>query len=343
MPKRVLIVDDSSFIREVLSSLLSDDPELEIVGTAIDAQDARQKIKTLNPDVITLDIEMPGMSGLQFLEQLMRLRPIPVVMISSRTQKGATDTVLALELGAVDFVAKPVDDPNGIGALASEILLKVKAAANAQVFGATEVPKPVPSPNAPSQQVLESKIIAIGASTGGVEAIRTVLAGLPSRSPPIIITQHMPANFTARFADRLNDISPFRVSEAKDGDILVPGHAYIAPGDLHLTLQSTGLKRSIQLDKREKVSGHRPSVDVMFGSLASRFAKNTIAVLLTGMGQDGAKSMLDLRNNGAVTIGQDKSSCVIYGMPGAAMKLGAVEHEVALPRISQKILEYFMK
>lgn len=339
MTARVLVVDDSALMRQMLTSILAEDPDITVVGTATDAEDARGKIRSLNPDVITLDITMPGMDGLAFLERIMKLRPMPVVMVSSRTQAGAADTVLALEMGAVDFVAKPDGDSGGILALSDEICRKVMAASNARVRAApltSQSARPAP---ALSGTAATGQVIAIGASTGGVEAIRTVLCGLPSDCPPVIITQHMPAGFTTRFADRLNEVTPLTVSEAEDGDILKPGHAFVAPGERHLTVIGDGTGRRVRLDDSGKVSGHKPSVDVMFDSLCGSLAAKTVAVILTGMGQDGAKSMLKLREAGAVTIGQDEASSVIFGMPGVAKSIGAVMHQRPVTQIAQTIVE----
>ncbi|MGJ8529925.1 protein-glutamate methylesterase/protein-glutamine glutaminase [Maritalea sp.] len=341
---KVLVVDDSALIREVLSSLLSADSEIHVVGTACDPIDARGKIKTLNPDVVTLDIEMPNMNGLEFLEKIMRLRPTPVVMISTLTQKGARETLLALELGAVDFVAKPGHDlAGGLEQFGKEVREKVIAAAQSDVRGramarqpqtAQSRQKPIPS----GAKVAGSSLIAIGASTGGVEAIKTVLSGLPKDAPPVIIAQHMPAGFTERFAARLDETCEMTVTEAKERELLVPGHAYVAPGDFHLRVERSSGQLKCRLGEDATVSGHRPSVDVLFESVAKQVGADAVGAILTGMGKDGAMGIKQMHDAGCFTIGQSKSSALIYGMPRAAMELGGIVEEAPVEKIAEKLM-----
>src|SRR5690606_27041005 len=294
-PARVLIVDDSSLMRNLLTAVLSDDPEIEVVGTASDPFDARDKIKALNPDVITLDVEMPRMDGVTFLRKIMSLRPTPVVMVSSLTQAGADITLEALEIGAVDFVAKPVADiTHAMEALTAEICAKVKIAARTRVKAARPARE---RRQAVRRRMADpaSRLVVVGASTGGVEALKALLMDFIPDGPPILITQHMPERFTAAFANRLNRECPMRVCEAAQGQPLEPGHAYIAPGQKHLELARDGLRYVCRLTEDEPVSGHRPSVDVLFRSAARVAGARTIGVILTGMGKDGAEGMLELR------------------------------------------------
>jgi two-component system chemotaxis response regulator CheB len=342
---KVLVVDDSALIREVISSLLSVGDDIHVVGTACDPIDARGKIKTLNPDVVTLDIEMPNMNGLAFLEKIMRLRPTPVVMISTLTQKGAQETLLALELGAVDFVAKPGHDlAGGLEQFGREVREKVIAAAQSDVRGRAMARGPQPASAAPVKPVasgakLSSKaLIALGASTGGVEAIKTVLTGLPKDAPPVVIAQHMPAGFTGRFAQRLNETCGLNVVEAGERTILEPGHAYIAPGHAHLRVEKSSGQLKCRLGEDGPVSGHRPSVDVLFESVAKQVGADAVGAILTGMGKDGANGLKLMRDAGCYTVGQSKSSALIYGMPRAAMELGAVEEETSVEKIAAKLI-----
>ena len=338
-PVRVLIVDDSAVMRQLLTTLLSADPEIEVVGTAADALAARDRIKALNPDVITLDIEMPGMDGVTFLRKIMTLRPMPVVMFSTLTQAGAEVTLEALEVGAVDFVAKPTSDvATAMAGLASELQSKVKAAARSR----THVRRSAPPARSRERVKLKhpaNKVIVIGASTGGVEALKAVLMGLPSDCPPIVITQHMPPRFTTAFAERLNRECPMRVSEAAHGDRIEPGHAYIAPGAYHLEVARQGSHLACALSEAPPVSGHRPSVDVLFRSAARTVGSISVGVILTGMGKDGAQGMLELRRAGAVTLGQDEDSSLIYGMPRAAFEIGAVARQYPLGDMADGIIE----
>ncbi|MGF1476625.1 MAG: chemotaxis response regulator protein-glutamate methylesterase [Geminicoccaceae bacterium] len=338
---RALIVDDSALMRQILSRILSEDPDIEVVGAAPDPLIARQMIKDLNPDVITLDIEMPRMDGLSFLERIMGLRPMPVVMVSSLTKKGADVTLAALDMGAVDFIAKPtIDLEHNWSAISAELTAKIKAAARARV-GVRGGP-PVAAKPASVQGLgfrATDKIVAIGASTGGVEALREVICALPADGPPVLIAQHMPTGFTARFAERLNGISAMSVSEAKHNARVLPGHVYIAPGHGHLKLSRSGAYYNCVISDEGLVSGHRPSVDVLFSSVALAAGKNAIGAILTGMGKDGAKGLLKMREAGAATLGQDEASCLIYGMPRAAQEIGAVQKELPLAKIASALLE----
>jgi two-component system chemotaxis response regulator CheB len=337
-PVRVLIVDDSALMRQLISTLLLADPEIKVVGTAPDPHVARERIKALNPDVITLDVEMPHMDGVTFLRKIMTLRPMPVVMISTLTQAGAEVTLEALEIGAVDFIAKPTTDvASAMATLARELQEKVKAAARTRV-GARRVP-PIPVP--PRQRLGRStgKIVLIGASTGGVEALKALLMSLPADCPPVLITQHMPARFTAAFANRLDKECPMTVSEAVRNEIVEPGHVYIAPGSHHLELVRIGNQYACSLSDGPAVSGHRPSVDTLFRSGARVIGAAGIGVILTGMGKDGAEGMLELRRAGATTLGQDEASSLIYGMPRVAFERGAVMHQHSLMHMADAILD----
>jgi two-component system chemotaxis response regulator CheB len=336
-PVRVLIVDDSAVIRQLLSMLLSGDPEIEVVGTAGDPYEARERIKALNPDVVTLDVEMPNMDGVTFLRKIMTLRPMPVVMISTLTQAGAEITLEALEIGAVDFIAKPtVDIANTLTGLSAELQAKVKQAAHARV-GVRRVP--VPMRRRERSVGRSEKIIAVGASTGGVEALKLLLMDMPAECPPILITQHMPPRFTTAFAERLNRECPMTVSEAKHDDVVEPNHAYIAPGSHHMELVRSGSHYKLRLDDGPTVSGHRPSVDFLFRSVARVAGKTAIGVILTGMGKDGSNGLLDMRNAGATTLGQDEATSLIYGMPRAAFENGAVMKQFALSHMADAILD----
>ena len=331
---RVLIVDDSASMRAMLKRMLSADPEIEVVGVAPEPDVARAMIKDLNPDVITLDIEMPGMDGLSFLERIMRLRPMPVVMCSTLTARGAEATIQALRLGAVDCVAKPTGNPLDIALSSAELCATVKGAARSTVRRAAE-------PVAPLKPVpvgaLRDVVIAIGASTGGVEALFSVLKALPVNCPPVLVVQHMPAAFTPGFAARLNSECALRVIEARDGMPIERGTVYIAPGgQTHMEL-SGGLHGRIKLRAGDPYGGHRPSVDILFESVAS-LGPAAVGVMLTGMGADGATGLLAMRRAGARTFGQNKETCVVYGMPRAAFVLGAVEREVALTAMPGAIL-----
>jgi len=338
-PVRVLVVDDSAVMRQLLSTLLSADPEIEVVGTAPDPHVARERIKELNPDVVTLDVEMPRMDGLTFLRKIMTLRPTPVVMVSTLTQAGAEVTLEALEIGAVDFIAKPTHDlANARDGLAIELQTKVKAAARTRVGirRGAPVDRPLRAPRAHGGG---DKIVTIGASTGGVEALKTLLMGLPPDCPPTLITQHMPPRFTAAFAERLNRECPMNVSEATHDQAIEQGHVYIAPGAHHLQLGRRGPRKVCLLSDMAPVSGHRPSVDVLFHSAAQIAGASAVGVILTGMGKDGADGLLALRNTGAVTLGQDEDSSLIYGMPRVAFERGAVTRQFPLTHMADAILD----
>jgi two-component system, chemotaxis family, protein-glutamate methylesterase/glutaminase len=337
-PVKVLVVDDSAVMRQLISTLLEADPEIKVIDTAPDPLIARDKIKALNPDVVTLDVEMPHMDGVSFLRRIMTLRPMPVVMISTLTQAGAEITLEALEIGAVDFIAKPSSIGGDMAALAKELQTKVKAAARTRV-GARRPPK-VAAP-ARKERIYRpnGKIVVIGASTGGVEALKEVLMGLPEKCPPILITQHMPPRFTAAFAERLNRECPMTISEAKHDDVVEPNHVYIAPGAHHLKLVKHGAKFLCQLSDEPPMTGHRPSVDVLFSSAVRAPGKNIVAAILTGMGKDGAQGMLELRNAGAITLGQDEASSLVYGMPKAAFEKGAVMQQHPLSHMAEAILD----
>lgn len=339
-PVRVLIVDDSALIRQMLTEMLSSDPGIEVLGAVPDPLVARQKIKELNPDVITLDIEMPRMDGIEFLKKIMSLRPMPVVMVSTLTQHGADATLHALEIGAVDYVAKPTQDIQvGLENKRAELIAKVKTAARANVMAsASRAPAgPRLEIQGPGYSSTE-KIVAIGASTGGVEALTTVLSALPADSPAILITQHMPASFTSTFARRLDRTCAIQVSEAQDGVRVLPGHAYLAPGDRHLRLARSGANYICKVGGQELVSGHCPSVDVLFDSVARYAGQNAVGVILTGMGKDGAIGLQNMHASGARTLGQDEGSCVVYGMPRVAFEAGAVELQMPLSKIPGQIL-----
>ncbi len=342
-PIKVIVVDDSALMRQILTEMLNAD-DIKVIATAPDPIVARELIKQHNPDVVTLDIEMPKMDGLEFLERIMTLRPMPVIMVSTLTAQGAESTLRALELGAVDYVAKPTGDlQKEMGSLGEELRSKVRVAAQVKVR-AYVMPARKPYvkkelPPAPVVTHLQQRLIAIGASTGGVEAITEVLSGMPPESPPIIITQHMPEKFTASFAQRLNNVTPLRVSEAKHGDRLEQGHAYIAPGGFHLELVKASNGFACKVHQADAVSGHRPSVDVLFRSVAKHAGRQAVGVILTGMGRDGAEGLAEMRKAGAQTLGQDEASCVVYGMPRAAFELGAVETQVALKDVNKQLIK----
>ncbi|HTS39098.1 MAG TPA: chemotaxis response regulator protein-glutamate methylesterase [Xanthobacteraceae bacterium] len=338
-PVRVLIVDDSAVIRQLLATLLSADPEIEVVGTAADPFIARNRIKELNPDVVTLDVEMPNMDGVTFLRKIMTLRPMPVIMISTLTQAGAEITLEALEIGAVDFIAKPTTDiANSMAAIATELQAKIKAAALTRVGVRRAMPRVRP-PQRERPVLSKDKIIVIGASTGGVEALKVVLLGLPATCPPVLITQHMPTRFTAAFAERLNRECPMAVCEAAHNQVVEPNHVYIAPGSHHLELARSGGHYICALNDGPTVSGHRPSVDVLFRSAARVAGRAAVGVILTGMGKDGAEGLLELRQAGATTLGQDEASSLVYGMPRVAFERGAVMRQFSLSHIADAILD----
>ena len=341
---KVLIVDDSALVRSLLSEIINDAPDLELVGAAPDAFVARDLVKQFSPDVITLDIEMPRMDGLAFLEKLMIARPTPVVMISTLTEDGAEATLRALELGAIDFIPKPkLGIVSGIREYAELILEKIRAAASVKVKARQRSPTVDATSGvklSPATAISGTeKIIAIGASTGGTEAIKNLLLQLPAGVPGIVITQHMPAGFTRSFAERLNRLTALHVIEASGGERILPGHAYLAPGGYHLVVSRSGADYVIKLSDAEPLHRHRPAVDVMMASVASVAGKNVIGVILTGMGKDGAKGILDIHQHGGFTIAQDETSCVVYGMPKEAVAMGGVDQIVNLEQMGRSILE----
>ncbi|HEV7135699.1 MAG TPA: chemotaxis response regulator protein-glutamate methylesterase [Steroidobacteraceae bacterium] len=353
-PIRVLIVDDSALVRSLLTDILKGAPGIEVVGVAADAHAAREKIKQLNPDVLTLDVEMPKMDGITFLRNLMRLRPMPVVMVSSLTERGADVTLDALALGAVDYLSKPkIDLAATLKDYAEELIEKVRIAARASVRAldprqarAPGVVGPAHSadavlPKAPSRTRplrTTDRVIAIGASTGGTEAIKEVLMRLPPDCPGVVIAQHIPKAFSTPFARRMNDCCPVSVCEAQDGQHLLPGHAYIAPGDRHLMLVRDGSRYVCRLDDGVPVNRHKPSVDVLFRSVAQNAGRNAIGVLLTGMGKDGARGLKEMLDSGSCTMAQDEATSVVWGMPGEAVALGAAQHVVPLESVAGKVL-----
>lgn len=334
MPKvRVLVVDDSPTMRGLITATLRRDSHIEVIGAASDPFEAREAIKALNPDVITLDVEMPNMSGVDFLEKIMRLRPMPVVMISTLTHKGTDTAVEALRLGAVDCIGKPAD--GDILTAFQRLPQIVKDAARAKVRGPGDQVK---SEAGPKHFRSDGRVVAIGSSTGGVEALLTMLQTFPANCPPTVITQHMPAGFTTSFAARLNNSCAPQIAEATDGAVLEPGKIYLAPGGpAHLEIM--GSSRFVcRLCVGDLVGGHRPSVDVLFESVARSCGAAAVGVILTGMGRDGAKGLLAMREAGAETFGQDESSSVVYGMPRAAFELGAVARQLPLSKISAAVL-----
>jgi two-component system, chemotaxis family, protein-glutamate methylesterase/glutaminase len=343
---RVLVVDDSALMRRILTDLLSRDPGIEVIGAAQDPYIARDKILRLQPDVLTLDVEMPRMDGLTFLEKLMRAHPMPVVMVSSLTLKGAETTLRALELGAVDFVSKPqLDLVERMPETIPEVVEKIKAASLAR----PKLVRRAPTPHrhkAPGHQPTQAmpkttqRIIAVGASTGGTEAIRELLTGLPADAPGVVIVQHMPEKFTRAFAERCNSLCTIQIKEAEDGDRLLQGHALIAPGNYHMRLCRDGASYYVRLEQGPPVNRHRPSVDVLFQAAAEVAGRNAVGVLLTGMGDDGARGLLAMKQAGAHTIAQDEESCVVFGMPKEAIKLGAVDKVLPLTEISATVLHW---
>jgi two-component system chemotaxis response regulator CheB len=338
---KVLIVDDSPLIQHILSEMLSSDAEIEIVGTAIDPYEAREKIKALSPDVITLDIEMPNMNGIAFLEKIMQLRPMPVIMVSTHTHNGAEYAIKALEMGAVDCIGKPlnINDKAAFAAIKDELISKVKCAAKAKVHSRQATISQVVVPFTPTP-ASKGKLIAIGSSTGGIEALKHVFTTMPKAAPPVVIVQHILPQFTISFAASLNSICQMKVAVAENSVKLEQGHVYIAPGNFHLTIEKKGEHFYSKLNDEAKMSGHKPSVDSLFFSVAKYAGKSAIGVMLTGMGQDGASGMLEMKKNGAYNIGQNEESCVVYGMPKAAKLKGAIDVEVALKDISVTILKH---
>ena len=350
MAIKVLIIDDSALIRGLLKEILDKSTDIKVVGTAPNPIVAREMIRELNPDVLTLDVEMPRMDGLDFLEKLMRLRPMPVVMISSLTEKSSDITLRALELGAVDFVTKPkIDIASGLQEYADMIAEKVRAAAQSRL---RKPVKPQIQERLTADAVLPSvsnritsteKLIIVGASTGGTEAIKDFLIHMPPDCPGILVTQHMPEAFTRSFANRLNSLCKIQVKEAEQGDRVLPGHAFIAPGHSHLLLARSGANYICELNQGPPVNRHRPAVDVLFRSAANCAGANAVGVILTGMGKDGAVGMLEMKRAGAHNFAQDEATCVVYGMPKEAVAVGAVDEIVPLPEMAGRVLAYLAK
>ena len=348
---RVLVVDDSALIRSVMKELINREKDMECVGAAPDPLVAREMIKSLNPDVLTLDVEMPKMDGLDFLERLMRLRPMPVIMVSTLTERGSDITFRALALGAVDFVSKPkIDIMRGMEEYAAEIIEKIRTAAQAKVrkvASSAQVSERLSAdailPSVSGKFSSTEKLIIIGASTGGTEAIKEVLTHFPADVPGILVTQHMPETFTKSFADRLNSLCRISVKEAEHNERILPGHAYIAPGHSHLLLKRSGANYVTELSQGPPVNRHRPSVDVLFRSAANVAGANALGIILTGMGKDGAQGMLEMRQAGSHTIAQDEASCVVFGMPREAIALGAAAEIVPLQGIARHALDYLAR
>ncbi len=343
---KVLIVDDSALVRRLLTEMLSSDASIIVLGTAHDAYDAREKIKALNPDVLTLDVEMPRMDGLTFLRNLMRLRPMPVIMVSSLTDKGAEVTLDALSIGAVDYLPKPkIDLAATLADYKEELIAKAKAAASARVrampaTAASASADAILAKRDPQRQLRTTeRIIAIGASTGGTEAIKEVLIRLPPDTPGIVITQHIPKLFSGAFARRLDACCQVSVCEAEDGQQILRGHAYVAPGDMHLLLVRDGARYVCRLDEGPPVNRHKPSVDVLFRSVAQQAGRNAIGVVLTGMGKDGALGLKEMRDAGARTIAQDEATSIVWGMPGEALAVGGAADVLPLGDIWSRVLQ----
>ena len=345
---KVVVVDDSALVRSILTEIINRQTDMECIGAAADPLLAREMIRNLNPDVITLDVEMPRMDGLDFLSRLMRLRPMPVVMVSTLTERGAEVTLKALELGAVDFVAKPkIGVADGIRLLAQDITDKIRIAAKAHIRRA---PPPAAAgaaaPAAVKAVTMASlgkasteKIIFIGASTGGTEATKDVLVNLPADSPAVVITQHMPPGFTRSYAARLDGLCKIRVKEAQDGERILPGHGYIAPGGLHLTVERSGANYIARVQDGDPINRHKPSVEALFLSAAKVVGPNAIGIMLTGMGADGARAMKVMKDAGAYNYCQDEASCVVFGMPREAIAAGAADEVLPLNQIATKVLE----
>ncbi|WP_294638028.1 chemotaxis response regulator protein-glutamate methylesterase [uncultured Aquabacterium sp.] len=369
MPKtRVVVVDDSALVRSMLTEIINRQPDMTCIGAASDPYVAREMIRNLNPDVITLDVEMPRMDGIDFLSKLMRLRPMPVVMVSTLTERGAEVTLKALELGAIDFVAKPkIGVADGLRQLADDITDKIRIAAKARINrlppttvagttghahpahapatagteGRPAAPaRPVATGGSPLGRLSTEKILFIGASTGGTEATKEVLTSLPADFPAVMITQHMPPGFTRSYAARLDGLCRIRVKEATDGERVLPGHAYIAPGGFHLSVERSGANYIARVQDGEPVNRHKPSVEVLFKSAARVAGPNAIGVMLTGMGADGAKAMREMRDAGAYCVAQDEASCVVFGMPREAIAAGAVQDVMPLLKIGPHLVEH---
>ena len=345
---RVVVVDDSALVRSLLTEIINRQSDMECVGAASDPLVAREMIRNLNPDVITLDVEMPRMDGIDFLSKLMRLRPMPVLMVSTLTERGAEVTLRALELGALDFVAKPrIGVADGLKLLGQEITEKIRMAARARISRPAAVPASATAAaaqasaqvHAPMGRISTEKIIFIGASTGGTEATKEVLINLPADCPAVVITQHMPPGFTKSYATRLDGLCKIRVKEATDGERILPGHAYIAPGGLHLSVERSGANYIARVRDSEPVNRHKPSVEVLFESAARVAGPNAIGLMLTGMGADGARAMKTMRDAGSYNICQDEATCVVFGMPREAISHGAAHEVLPLSQIAPKLLE----
>jgi two-component system, chemotaxis family, protein-glutamate methylesterase/glutaminase len=348
---RVVVVDDSALVRSLLTEIINRQPDMECIGAASDPLVAREMIRNLNPDVITLDVEMPRMDGIDFLSKLMRLRPMPVVMVSTLTERGADVTLRALELGAIDFVAKPkIGVADGLKLLAEDITDKVRIAAKAHIrklhvpastpaADGTAAPVRPAAPMASLGRLSTEKIIFIGASTGGTEATKEVLVNLPPDCPAVMITQHMPPGFTRSYAARLDGLCRIRVKEAQDGERVLPGHAYIAPGGLHLSVERSGANYIARVQDGEPVNRHKPSVEVLFKSAARVVGPNALGIMLTGMGADGAKAMRELRDAGSYNLVQDEASCVVFGMPREAINAGAAHEVLPLTQIAPHLID----
>jgi two-component system chemotaxis response regulator CheB len=354
---RVIVVDDSALVRSMLTEIINRQRDMECVGAAADPLVAREMIRNLNPDVITLDVEMPRMDGIDFLSKLMRLRPMPVVMVSTLTERGAEVTLKALELGAIDFVAKPkIGVADGLKLLADDITEKIRVASRARIrrlpaaalatsapgspaaTGALKPSTPVSSPSL--GRLSTEKIIFIGASTGGTEATKEVLMALPADAPAVVITQHMPPGFTRNYANRLDGLCKIRVKEATNGERILPGHAYIAPGGMHLSVERSGANYIARVQDGDPVNRHKPSVQVLFQSAARIVGPNAIGVMLTGMGSDGAKAMREMKDAGAYCVAQDEASCVVFGMPREAIAAGAVNEVMAINKIAIHLMDH---
>jgi len=346
---RVVVVDDSALVRSLLTEIINRQSDMECIGSASDPFAAREMIRNLNPDVITLDVEMPRMDGIDFLSKLMRLRPMPVVMVSTLTERGAEVTLKALELGAVDFVAKPkIGVADGLKQLADEITDKVRTASKARVTkpqsaAVTSTVAGAALPTRPAPQSIgrlsTEKIIFIGASTGGTEATKEVLMSLPPDSPAVVITQHMPPGFTKSYANRLDGLCKIRVKEATDGERVLPGHAYIAPGGFHLSVERSGANYIARVTDGEPVNRHKPSVEVLFDSAARVVGQNALGIMLTGMGADGARAMRTMKDAGSYNVCQDEATCVVFGMPREAIAAGAANEVLPLGRIAQHVID----
>ncbi|MBA4341945.1 MAG: chemotaxis response regulator protein-glutamate methylesterase [Methylibium sp.] len=349
---KVVVVDDSALVRSILTEIINRQPDMECTGAASDPLMAREMIRNLNPDVITLDVEMPKMDGLDFLSRLMRLRPMPVVMVSTLTERGAEVTLKALELGAIDFVAKPkIGVADGIRLLAQDITDKIRIAAKAHIRRAP-APAPAAAPGAPVAKPVTmasvgrlstEKIIFIGASTGGTEATKDVLVNLPADCPAVVITQHMPPGFTKSYAARLDGLCKIRVKEAQDGERILPGHGYIAPGGFHLSVERSGANYIARVQDGEPVNRHKPSVEVLFNSAARVVGPNALGIMLTGMGADGARAMKVMKDAGSYNYVQDEASCVVFGMPREAIAAGAADEVLPLSQIASHLIDRLRK